>query len=156
MTATAPKDESDPRIPEPYRAQIKWYDSRAIRYRHWYLGLETALLVFAAVTSVVTTVHLWGSQEVHDWLAYSPVATSLTVVILAGVLNLFSFQEHWLNYRATCEKLRREARLLQVGGDVYASAPDPEKIFAERAESIIANENASWLDLAKKSRSAVP
>jgi hypothetical protein len=39
--------------------------------------------------------------------------------------------------------------LLQARGDVYTSAPDPQRIFAERAESIIANENASWLDFAK-------
>jgi hypothetical protein len=71
------------------------------------------------------------------------------------ILNLFSFQEHWLNYRVTCEKLRREARLLQARGDVYTSAPDPQRIFAERAESIIANENASWLDFAKKPGSAI-
>jgi hypothetical protein len=55
----------------------------------------------------------------------------------------------------TCEKLRREARLLQARGDVYTSAPDPQRIFAERAESIIANENASWLDFAKKPGSAI-
>jgi len=36
----------------------------------------------------------------------------VAVVILAGILNLFSFQEHWLNYRVTCEKLRREARFV--------------------------------------------
>ena len=85
----------------------------------------------------------------HDWVAYLPDVTSVAVVILAGILNLFSFQEHWLNYRVTCEKLRREARLLQARGDVYTSAPDPQRIFAERDESIIANENASWQDFAK-------
>ena len=155
MSTTNPEGEINHTIPEPYRAQIEWYDTRAIRYRHWFLGLEAALLILAAVTSVVTTIHLWGSEEVHNWLAYSPIVTSVAVVILAGILNLFSFQEHWLNYRATCERLRREARLFQARGDVYATARDPARVFAERAESIIANENASWLDLAKKPGSAV-
>jgi|HubBroStandDraft_4_1064222.scaffolds.fasta_scaffold348696_1 hypothetical protein len=155
MTMPTSDGELNQEIPDVYRRQIEWYDSHAIRYRHWYLGLEAALLILAAITAVVTTIHLWGSGEVHDWMAYLPVVTSVAVVILAGILNLFSFQEHWLNYRVTCEKLRREARLLQARGDVYTSAPDPQRIFAERAESIIANENASWLDFAKKPGSAI-
>jgi hypothetical protein len=74
---------------------------------------------------------------------------------VAGILNLFSFQEHWVNYRASCEKLRREARLFQLRGDAYANAPNPKQVFAERAESIIAGESALWLDVAKKPGSAV-
>jgi hypothetical protein len=156
MTTPSSEGEISQGVPETYCKQIEWYDNHAIRYRHWYLGLEAALLVCAAITAVVTTIHLWGSStEVHDWVAYLPIVTSVAVVILAGILNLFSFQEHWLNYRVTCEKLRREARLLQARGDVYASAPDLQRVFAERAESIIANENASWLDFAKKPGSAV-
>lgn len=155
MTMPTSDGEISQEIPDMYRRQIEWYDSHAIRYRHWYLGFEAALLILAAITAVLTTIHLWGSGEARDWVAYLPVVTSVAVVILAGVLNLFSFQEHWLNYRVTCEKLRREARLLQARGDVYTSAPDPQRIFAERAESIIANENASWLDFAKKPGSAV-
>lgn len=57
--------------------------------------------------------------------------------------------------QASCEKLRREERLFQSRGDAYANAPDPEQVFAERAESIIAGENALWLDLEKKPGSAV-
>ena len=149
MTMPTSEGEINQEIPDAYRRQIEWYDSHAIRYRHWFLGLEAALLILAAITAVVTPIHRWGSGEVHDWVAYLPVVTSVAVVILAGILNLFSFQEHWLNYRVTCEKLWREARLLQARGDVYTSAPDPQRLFAERAESIIANENASWLDFAK-------
>ena len=97
MTMPTSDGEINQEIPDVYRRQIEWYDSHAIRYRHWYLGLEAALLILAAITAVVTTIHLWGSGEVHDWVAYLPVVTSVAVVILAGILNLFSFQEHWLN-----------------------------------------------------------
>jgi Protein of unknown function (DUF4231) len=155
MIAASPEGENIRGIPESYLSQIDWYDIHAMRYRYSYLGLQTALLVFAALTAVLTTVHLWRIEEVHHWLAYLPVLTSLAVVILAGILNLFSFQEQWLNYRASCEKLRREVRLFQLRGDAYAEASNPEQVFAERAESIIAGENALWLDLARKPGSAV-
>jgi hypothetical protein len=137
MTTPSSEGEINQEVPETYCKQIEWYDNHAIRYRHLYLGLEAALLVFAAITAVVTTIHLCGSStEVHDWIAYLPIVTSVAVVILAGILNLFSFQEHWLNYRVTCEKLRREARLLRARGDIYASTQDEYWTPVFRNESI--------------------
>ena len=155
MTMPTSDGEINQEIPDVYRRQTEWYDSHAIRYRHWYLGFEAALLILAAITAVLTTIHSGGAAKRTIGWRICPLSHRLAVVILAGILNLFSFQEHWLNYKVTCEKLRREARLLQARGDVYTSAPDPQRIFAERAESIIANENASWLDFAKKPGSAV-
>jgi hypothetical protein len=44
MTMPTSDGEINQEIPDVYRRQIEWYDSHAVRYRHWYLGLEAALL----------------------------------------------------------------------------------------------------------------
>jgi hypothetical protein len=54
MTMPISDGEINQEIPDVYRRQIEWYDSHAIRYRHWYLGLEAALPILAAITAVVT------------------------------------------------------------------------------------------------------
>jgi hypothetical protein len=152
MTAKGLDAEPSRSIPAAYESQIHWYDSRALRYRRWYLLCESGLLFFASLTSVATTVHLWFKNDIHRWVWYIPILTSLVVVCLTGILNIFSFQHYWLNYRATCQKLQREARLFQVGGDVYASNPHPEKVLAERAEAIISQESKAWLEISAQSR----
>jgi hypothetical protein len=67
MTMPTSEGEINQEIPDVYRRQIEWYDNHAIRYRHWYLGLEAALLILAAITAVVTTIHLWGSGRSARW-----------------------------------------------------------------------------------------
>jgi hypothetical protein len=112
MTMPISDGEINQEIPDEYRRQIEWYDSHAIRYRHWYLGLEAALPILAAITAVVTTIHLWGgrrSARLGGVFARCHIGGSRDS---GWDSDLFSFQEHWLNYRVTCEKLRREARFV--------------------------------------------
>jgi Protein of unknown function (DUF4231) len=97
MTMPTSDGEINQEIPDVYRRQIEWYDSHAIRYRHWYLGFEAALLILAAITAVLTTIHSGGAAKRTIGWRICPLSHRLAVVILAGILNLFSFQEHWLN-----------------------------------------------------------
>jgi hypothetical protein len=71
--------------------------------------------------------------------------TSVIVAILTAALKTFKYQENWLNYRTTCETLRKEKYFYEAGLVEYASADDKEAAFVERVESLISRENTMWV-----------
>ena len=58
-------------------------------------------------------------------------------------------QENWINYRTTCETLRKEKYFYDGGIGEYRSAANAEAIFIERVESVIARENTLWISAQK-------
>jgi hypothetical protein len=67
------------------------------------------------------------------------------VAILTAGLKAFKYQENWINYRTTCETLRKEKYFYEAGLGEYASAEDKEALFVDRVESLISRENTMWV-----------
>ncbi|MHC4367051.1 MAG: DUF4231 domain-containing protein [Planctomycetota bacterium] len=62
-----------------------------------------------------------------------------------SILKTFKYQENWINYRTTCETLRKEIHFYRVGWGDYRDSKDREALFVERVESLISRENTMWL-----------
>jgi hypothetical protein len=131
-----------------YRDQVRWYDTRAIRNKRFYVRMQWSLVALAALTPVLVTMHLTtlSDQYFVKWL---PVVTSVAVAILASALKTFRFQENWANYRTTCETLRKEIHLYHAAAGLYANVRDPEGMFVERVEALISRENTLWFTTCK-------
>jgi len=78
----------------------------------------------------------------------------LAVAILASVLKIFKYQENWINYRTTCETLKKELYFYDAGLNDYSSSKDKEAHFVERVESLISRENTLWLSIHKEEKKA--
>jgi hypothetical protein len=57
---------------------------------------------------------------------------------------LSQYQHNWTSYRATCGQIAREKFLWLAKAGSYAEVENPDTILAERIESLISSETATW------------
>jgi hypothetical protein len=92
--------------------------------------------------SAVTPVLVAILPEVTRWPA---VLFSALVAIGVTSLKTFQYQENWINYRTTCETLRKEIHYYRAHLGDYRDAEDREAVFVEKIERLISRENTLWL-----------
>lgn len=54
---------------------------------------------------------------------------------MATSLKTFKFEENWINYRTTCETLKKEINFFNAGIDEYKDSQDREGLFVKRVEA---------------------
>lgn len=134
--------EPEVREPMPVRPaearleeQIRWYDGKSQSDQRAYKGLKILQIATAAAIPVAAT----GS--ISDWIIG---AAGALIVVLEGVQQLMQYQQNWITYRATCERLKHEKFLHLAHAGPYATAADPEVLLAERVEGLVSQEHAAW------------
>lgn len=135
-------------VNERYLDQIQWYDRKSLWNQKWYSRLQWGMIGLAAVTPVLISINFRVSS--YPFLQWVPVVSSVIVAVLASALKTFKFQENWINYRTTCETLKKEIHLCRAGVGEYKKVEDREALFVERVENLISRENTLWLITAKR------
>ena len=59
---------------------------------------------------------------------------------LTAGLKALKYQENWINYRTTCQTLRKEKHFYDAELNDYRGAKDKEAVFVERVESLISRD----------------
>ena len=83
---------------ERLESQILWYEREGKKAKGFYFTLKTIVLVAGAVVAA-------GSAYLDK---YALSFLGATVVIAEGTLSLGQFKSSWLEFRSTCEQLKRE------------------------------------------------
>jgi len=127
-------------LKERYYPQIDWYDKKAIQNEYMYAVFQWGIIILSAITPIM--------------IALVPVKLisiiiSAIVAILTTGIKTFKFHENWINYRTTCETLKKEIYFYNSGTNEYANEKDKEAKFVERVESLISRENTLWLTTSK-------
>lgn len=130
-------------LEDRYYDQIRWYDEQAAWNKRMYQRLQWGLIVFAAVTPVLIEVGL----DLVETKVFGRAATitALVVAVLSSALKAFKYQENWINYRTTCETLRKEKHFYTAGIGAYSKVDDREAVFVDQVEAMISRENTLWL-----------
>lgn len=125
--------------------QIDWYDKKSAFNQKWLKRLQVI-----AILSASTIPFLAGYSSGEDETIRVCIGIlGLIVAAITAVLSLYKFQEHWLEYRTTCESLRHE-KYLYLTQTVPYNAEDAFSSFVQRIESLISKENTDWLQYMKK------
>jgi hypothetical protein len=134
---TGPRVADPPESPalKRVRDQIGWYDRKSRYNQRWFKALKTCQIVAAAAIPVAAT----GS--VPDWIIG---AAGALIVVLESVQQLQQYQQNWITYRATCERLKHEMFLYLSRAGSYATAAEPDALLAERVEGLVSQEHAAW------------
>lgn len=132
-------------LTERYNDQVNWYDNKAGYNQKMYKRFQWIVIVLSASTPVLVAIN---DSYLH-WIA---IAISSLVAILTTALKTFRYQEHWLNYRTTCETLRKEKIYYDTDTGPYDGVKDKDKAFVERVEALISQENTTWLSTAQQKR----
>jgi hypothetical protein len=115
--------------------QIGWYDAKAAHNQRWFKALKVCQIVTAAAIPVAAAAGL------TSWLIGGGGAL---IVVLEGLQQLQQYQQNWTTYRSTCERLKHEKHLFAAQAGAYATAPQPERLLAERVEGLVSQEHAAW------------
>jgi len=129
-----------------YRDQIDWYDKRAMENHRRYKVLQWTAIVLSVVTPILIIAEIGQSK----WIV---VVIAALVAISTAALKTFKYQENWINYRTTCETLRKEIHFYDACIQGYEAAEDKEALFVERVESLISRENTLWVITHEKDES---
>lgn len=130
-------------LKERYYPQVEWYDKKAMWNQKVYRFLQWGIIILAAITPVFIAV----TETLGKAL---PIVFSSLVAISSASLKAFKYQENWINYRTTCETLRKEIHYYNARIDDYSNADDPMGVFVKRVESLISRENTLWLTVQKQ------
>jgi hypothetical protein len=135
---------TEPEVREPLPArpawerleeQIAWYDGKSQSDQRVYKAMKVCQIVTAAAMPFAASISL------PIWVAGGGGAL---IVVIEGVQQLMQYQQNWITYRATCERLKHEKFLYLSHAGPYAAAADPDVLLAERVESLVSQEHAAW------------
>src|SRR5215207_6782766 len=126
---------SDSPVEARLEDQIAWYDAKSQQNHLWFRLLKICQIVVAAAIPVA------AAASAPVWLMG---AGGALIVVLEGLQQLEQFQQNWITYRSTCERLKHEKFLFLSHAGPYAAVPDSESLLAERVEGLVSQEHAAW------------
>ena len=119
--------------------QIDWYDRRSQSNQKWYKWLRLIEIIAAASIPFVAGY----MSDSALWPKVIAGSLGLIVAIITAIVGLYNFQEHWVEYRTTCESLKHEKFLYLTKTEPY-NIEEPFPLFVKRVESLISTENTKW------------
>jgi uncharacterized membrane protein YdbT with pleckstrin-like domain len=121
-----------------YEKEIKYYDDRSKWNHSAFQVSQWTVIIFSAITPALVVVST-------GWIRWVTVCVAIIVAIASGALRAFKYQENWVNYRTTCETLRKEISYFTAEVQGYERVEDKQALFVERIESLISRENTLWI-----------
>jgi hypothetical protein len=130
-------------LPEEYieqrlNDQIGWYDRKSSTNQRWFKWLRCAEIVVAATIPFLSG---FAGQSLPVKIAIG--ALGVVVAVIASLLGLLQLQEHWIEYRAAAESLRKEKFLFLTQTDPYEK--DAFHLLVQRVEALLSKENTEWV-----------
>jgi hypothetical protein len=128
--------------------QIDWYDKKSAFNQRCFKRFKIIELIAAALIPLLA-----GFSTLIPYPAIIIIITGIfgaLIVVLESLQGLYQFQSNWISYRSTCEGLRHEKYLWLAKAGPYADAKDPDRLLAERIESLVSSEHAKWVSAQEK------
>jgi hypothetical protein len=142
----------DEYVENRYKKQMAYYSNASAKNQKKYKLFQWILIILSAVTPVLAAMNgitlshkdqifTTGSQVLQILL----VIVSSVVAILTTGLKTFQYQDLWVTYRNTYEKLKPEYYYYEFNIEPYAAAGvDKESLFVSRVEAILGAEHMQW------------
>jgi hypothetical protein len=124
--------------------EIDWYDRKS--------AVNKTCFKWLSIVEVI-------SASIIPFLAgYADYGVSIKVIIgflgaliavLAAIKGLLQLQKNWIDYRTTCESLKKEKFLFLTGTEPYGNEHS-FKVLVQRVEALISKENTDWAQYVTK------
>ena len=108
--------------------QIGWYDRKSVTNQRWFRRLR-----FAEIVAAATIPFLSGFAGNSLPIKIAIGTLGVVIAVIASLLGLLQLQEHWIEYRATAESLRKEKFLFLTQTDPYGK-DDAFHLLVQRVE----------------------
>jgi len=120
---------------ERLEEQLNWYDSKSSYNQRMFKWLRSATIVMSV------SIPLTAGFVKQAWVTG---ALGALIALCEGLQQLNQYHHNWLTYRSTAEALKHEKYLFLAMAAHYAVADDPNRLLAERVESLVSQEHAKW------------
>lgn len=127
----------DEYLEDRVEGQIAWYDQKSRLNKQGFVVLQIITLVAAASIPVISIFS--GDMWPRVVVAVLGSATAVTT----GIVSLYQFREHWIEYRTTAESLKHEKYMFHTKTGPY-SGDDAFSVLVERVEALVSQENTMW------------
>jgi hypothetical protein len=131
--------EPEEYIEQRLNDQIVWYDRKSSANQRWFKRLR-----FAEIVAAATIPFLSGFAGNSLPIKIAIGALGVVVAVIASLLGLLQLQEHWIEYRATAESLRREKFLFLTQTEPY-DKDDAFHLVVQRSKARLSKENADCI-----------
>ncbi|MDY6895748.1 MAG: DUF4231 domain-containing protein [Thermotogota bacterium] len=134
--------KSDEYIEKRLEDQIDWYDKKSLSSQSIFKRMrKTEIILAASIPFITTIINIFDSITVIGSILLGLVGVSIS--ILAGFIAFGQHQEHWIEYRTTCESLKKEKFLFQTKVEPY-NDEDAFELLVQRVETLVSKENTNW------------
>jgi hypothetical protein len=134
-------------LKDRYGKQMEYYDKASAKNQKRYKQFQWILIILSAITPVIAALNGLnnGTPKSNLNLSLVVVIISSVVAILTTGLKTFNYQELWITYRSTYEKLKPEIHYYHFDvGEYGKPGIDKESLFVARIESFLNAEHAQW------------
>jgi len=121
-------------IEQRLKEQIEWYSSKSRWNQQWFKRLIVVQLSCAIFLPVIA-------------IYFSPIFTGIlggAIAFITGILSVYRFQESWVEYRATSEKLKHQLIIFETRVEPYHDDTTRFSILVKTVEGILSQENVQW------------
>lgn len=126
-------------------AQIEWYDTKSGWNQEWHKKLRILEVLAAASIPFLTGYITDASPDMKIVVG----GLGVLIAVASGVIAIFKFQEHWLQYRITAESLKHHKYLYLTKTAPYDS-DNAFNLLVESIEGLISKENSNWVSYVKE------
>lgn len=120
--------------------QIDWHDARSRWNKAWFGRLQGAVIVLSALLPFLAG---YQGQGRSPSLGLLIGAVGVAIAALSGWITLHRFQETWIEYRLTAERLTHEKYRFLTRAAPY-DGDDAFGHLVERVEAILGEQNEGW------------
>ncbi len=133
-------------LTDRYQDQISWYQRKAATNKSRYQIFQWTVIVLSAIVPVLVALPIKYQVEYHQLLT---IVVSVFLAIGTAGVKAFKFQENWINYRSTSERLIQEKYYYEGNVGEYSETGDKESLFVKRVEALLAGESSQWVSTQK-------
>lgn len=134
--------------------QINWLDGKSKWNQNWFKRLRLVEIIAAALVPFLSGM-LSQTPPSPACLPWLIGALGVLIAIATAASSLFNFQENWISYRTTAEKLKQEKFFYLTQVAPYDS-DSRLQILVQRVETLLAGENATWSKNSQRANNPTP
>lgn len=135
-------------LKDRYEKQMEYYSKASAKNQKRYRQFQWILIILSAITPVIAALNglnITPGVKLNPNLSLVVVIISSVVAILTTGLKTFNYQELWITYRSSYEKLKPEIHYYHFNvGEYGKPGIDKESLFVSRVESLLDTEHAQW------------
>ena len=128
--------------------QINWYAKKSSHNQKRFKTLRTIEVTLSLSLPIII-----GYIPAFQILTLVASLLGAAVAFIATLLAIGKYHEIWVEYRMICEVLRQEKIAFTTRTGHYATE-NPFPILVERAESIMCQEHAKWMQVQKPTKTS--